>query len=101
MVATHSVVMVMVTLSCSSFSLLSHLPHTHLLAMGLNVAKCNLGEVKRDDASQWSPLLIICGVGLGPFQDPSFILRMLSLLALVSKPCLVLALPSCWVLVSI
>ena len=28
--------------------LLSHLPHTHLLAMGLNVAKCNLGEVKQE-----------------------------------------------------
>ena len=47
-VATHSVVMVMVTLSCSSFSLLRHLPHTHLLAMGLNVAKCNLVEVKQE-----------------------------------------------------
>ena len=76
-VAAHRIVMVTFTLSCSSLSLLRHPPHTHLLAMGLNVAKCNLGEVKRDYASQWSPLLIICGVGLGLFQGPSIFTALL------------------------
>ena len=34
-VAAHRVVMVTFTLTCDSLSLFSHLPHTHLLGMGL------------------------------------------------------------------
>ena len=34
-VAAHRVVMVTFMLACGSLSLLRHLPHTHLLAMGL------------------------------------------------------------------
>lgn len=45
---TLRVVMVTFTLTCGSLSLLRHFPHTSLLAMGLNVAKCNLGAVKQE-----------------------------------------------------
>ena len=37
MVAAHRVVMVTFMLACGSLSLLRHLPHTHLLAMGLTI----------------------------------------------------------------
>ena len=33
--AAHKVVMVTFTLACGSLSLLGHLPHTHLLVIGL------------------------------------------------------------------
>ena len=36
------------SLNCSRFHFTMHLPHTHLLSMGLNVAKCNWGEAKHD-----------------------------------------------------
>ena len=36
------------SLNCPPFHFTMHLPHTHLLSMGLNVAKCNWGEAKHD-----------------------------------------------------
>ena len=36
------------SLNCPPFHFTMHLPHTHLLSMGLNVAKCNLGEAKHE-----------------------------------------------------
>ena len=36
------------SLNCPPFHFTMHFPHTHLLSMGLNVAKCNLGEAKHE-----------------------------------------------------
>ena len=37
-----------VSLNCPPFHFTMHLPYTHLLSMGLNVAKFNWGEAKHD-----------------------------------------------------
>ena len=39
------------SLNCPPFHFTMHFPHTHLLSMGLNVVKCNLGEAKHHTIS--------------------------------------------------
>ena len=87
----------------AAFHFTMHFPHTHLLSMGLNVAKCNLGEAKHETmlaSSRHYLLYMGRSWALAYFTvlslSQDFILHMLLSHAVALAPFLLPAFPSLW-----